>query len=79
MIIKILGTGCPRCVKLEKNTKEALKQLDLQAEVVKVTAVQEMLSYGIMSSPALVINEKVVMYGQNPSIEEIIKLINDNK
>ncbi len=79
MIIKILGTDCPRCVKLEKSTKEALKKLGLLADVVKVTEVQDMLSYGIMSSPALVIDEKVVMYGQNPSIEEIIKLINYNK
>lgn len=79
MIIKILGTGCPRCKKLENSTKEALNQLGLQAEVVKVTDIQNMLSYGIMSLPGLVINEKVVMYGQNPSVKEIIKLIADNK
>ena len=79
MIIKILGTGCAGCTRLENSTKEALKQLGLQADVVKVTDVQAILSYGIMSSPALVIDEKVVMYGRNPSVDEIIKLIKDNK
>ena len=79
MIIKIMGTGCSSCTRLENNTKEALSKLGLHAEVIKITDVQEILSYGIMSSPALVIDEKVVMYGRNPSVEEIIKLINDNK
>ncbi len=79
MIVKILGTGCSKCTRLENNVKEALKIVGLDAKVLKVTDIQEILSYGIMSSPALVINDKVVMYGQNPSIEEIIKLINDNK
>lgn len=79
MIFKILGTGCAGCTRLENNTKEALKQLGLQADVIKVTDIQAILSYGIMSSPALVIDEKVVMYGRNPSVDEIIKLIKDNK
>lgn len=79
MIIKILGAGCAGCTRLENSTKEALKQLELQADVIKVTDIQAILSYGIMSSPALVIDEKVVMYGRNPSVDEIIKLIKDNK
>ena len=79
MIIKILGTGCAGCTRLENSTKEALRQLGLQADVIKVTDIQAILSYGIMSSPALVIDEKVVMYGRNPSVDEIIKLIKDNK
>jgi len=79
VIIKILGAGCAGCARLENNTKEALRQLGLQADVIKVTDIQTILSYGIMSSPALVIDEKVVMYGRNPSVDEIIKLIKDNK
>jgi small redox-active disulfide protein 2 len=79
MIIKILGTGCSRCTKLENNTKEALKQLGLLAEIIKVTDVQEIISYGVISSPALIIDNKLVMYGKTPSVEEIIKLINANK
>lgn len=79
MIIKILGTCCAGCVRLETNTKEALKRLGLDAQVVKISDIQDILSYGIMSLPALVIDEKVVMYGQNPSIETIMKLMTENK
>ncbi len=79
MIIKILGTGCSGCIKLEHKTKDALKKLGLDAEVIKVSDMKDILSYGVMGLPALVINETVVMYGQNPSVEEIIQLINDNK
>ena len=61
MIIKILGAGCSSCTQLEKNTKEVLKQLGLDAQVVKVSDIQDILSYSIMSFPALVIDEKIVI------------------
>ena len=78
MTIKILGTGCPNCKQLEKNTNEALRQLNINAEVIKITEIQDIMSYGIMSTPALIINEKVVTYGVIPSVEDIKKLLTKN-
>lgn len=78
MIIKILGAGCTSCTRLETHTKEALERLKLDAQVIKVSDIQEILTYGVMSFPALVIDEKVVMYGHNPSVEELMKLIMEN-
>jgi len=75
MRIKILGTGCPNCKILEKNTKEAIEELNLKAEVEKVTDITEIMEYGIMSTPALVVDEKVVSYGKVLSSEEIKKLL----
>ncbi len=78
MIIKILGTGCPSCKKLEANTREALKQLDQDDEVVKITDISEIMSYGVMSLPALVADEKVLSYGAVPAVEAIKDMINKN-
>jgi len=75
MKIKILGTGCPSCIRLEENTKRALEDLNKEVEVEKVTDIAEIMSYGIMSIPALVFNEKVVSYGKVLSPEEIKRLI----
>lgn len=78
MAIKILGTGCPSCKKLEKNTAEALKQLNRKDEIVKITDISEMMSYGVMSLPALVADNKVLSYGSVPTVEAIKDLINKN-
>lgn len=78
MTIKILGMGCSNCKQLEKNTIEALRQLNIKAEVVKITEISEIMNYGIMSTPALVINEKVATYGVIPSVEDIKKLLPKN-
>jgi len=75
MVIKILGTGCPSCQKLERNTREAVCQMKLEAEVVKVTDLEKMMSYGLMSFPGLVVDEKLVSYGSIPSVEDIKKLL----
>jgi small redox-active disulfide protein 2 len=75
MNIKILGTGCPNCLRLEQNTKQALEELNLDATVEKVTEIQEIMSYGIMSTPALVIGSEVVAYGRILEVEEIKKLL----
>jgi len=72
MNIKILGTGCPNCIRLEKNVIKALKMLEIEASIEKVTEISDILSYGVMSTPALVVNEKVLFYGRVPS-SEIIK------
>ena len=75
MKIKILGSGCPNCKVLEKNTKEAVEDLKLKAEIEKVTDISKIMEYGVMSTPALVIDEKVVSYGKVLSSEEIKKLL----
>ena len=75
MQIKILGTGCPNCKILEKNTQDAVKELKLKAEIEKVTDIAKIMEYGVMSTPALIINEKVVSYGKVLSSEEIKKLL----
>ncbi|HML19458.1 MAG TPA: thioredoxin family protein [Candidatus Dependentiae bacterium] len=77
MVIKILGAGCSSCAQLEKNTKEALKRLGSEAQVIKISDIQDILAYSVMSFPALVIDENVVLYGQNPTVEELMQLIRD--
>ena len=79
MIIKILGSGCKNCLNLAENTKTALKETGLTADVVKVEDFQEIMKYGVMSTPALVIDEKVVSYGKVLKPAEIQKLLNQSK
>lgn len=71
LIIKILGSGCPNCKKLEALTRQAVAQLSIEADVVKVTDYADIMAYNIMSTPGLVINEKVVSSGRIPSPAEI--------
>ena len=71
MIIKILGTGCPNCQKLEANVKQALAELKMEANIEKVTEIADILNYGVMSTPALVVNEKVAVSGRIPDVSEI--------
>lgn len=78
-MIKILGMGCPSCAALEKNVKEALKQLNRTDEVVKINDIKEIMGYGIMSVPALVVDEKVLSYGTALSVDEVKDLLNGNK
>lgn len=79
MIIKILGSGCKNCITLNQNTEIALKEMGLEAEIVKVTSFQEIMAYGVMSTPALVIDEKVVSYGKVLKPKDIVKLIDNLK
>jgi small redox-active disulfide protein 2 len=79
MIIKILGMGCARCHKLEENTKKAAEDLGIEVEILKVDEIQEIMQYGVMNMPALVIDEKVAVSGRVPDTEEIKKLIEQNK
>jgi len=69
--VKILGTGCPNCQKLEAVTRRALDREGVEAEVEKVTEMADIMSYGILATPGLVINDKVVSYGRIPSETEI--------
>ena len=75
MEIKILGSGCPKCKTLEKMTRDAVTKLGLEAEISKVQDIMDIMAYGVMSTPALVINEKVVLKGRLPSVDEIEKLL----
>jgi len=67
MIIKILGSGCPNCQRLEQLVKEVLAEMKTDASVEKVQDIKSIMGYGVMSTPALVIDEKVKMFGKVPS------------
>lgn len=75
MEIKVLGTGCPKCKALEKATREAVAETGVNAQVTKVEDIVEIMNYGVMTTPAIVIDDKVVMKGRVPSVEEIKSLI----
>lgn len=77
MNIKVLGTGCSRCHNLEKEVINALAELDVAANVEMVKDIQQIMSYKIMSTPGLVINEKVKVSGRVPKREEIKKYIQE--
>ena len=75
MKIEVLGTGCPKCMSVEQNVKKALEELSVQADVQKVTDIQQIIQRGVMSTPALVIDGKVVLQGKNPSVDQLKHLI----
>ncbi|MDQ1266822.1 MAG: hypothetical protein QG635_1975 [Bacteroidota bacterium] len=77
MHIKILGTGCAKCQKLESSVKELVKKQGIDAIITKVTDIQEIMSFGIMMTPGLVINEKVVSSGSIPKESQILSWINE--
>ena len=71
MEIKILGTGCPKCKALEKLTVQVVEELGINAKVEKVEDIFEILKYGVMSTPALVVNGKIEIMGRLPNAAEI--------
>ncbi|MBU5362036.1 TM0996/MTH895 family glutaredoxin-like protein [Enterococcus raffinosus] len=75
MVIKVLGSGCKNCQTLEKNVHEALEHLGKEAEVLKVTDMIEIQKYGVMRTPGLVVDEKVVVSGRVPKAKEIQKIL----
>ena len=75
MIIKILGSGCKKCVALGENAKTAAQAAAIDAKIEKVTDIVAIASYGIMSTPGLVIHEKVVSSGRVLSASEIVTLL----
>ncbi len=77
MEIRILGSGCPRCQELEKRTVDVLAELNAEADVAKVTDMKEIMAYGIMATPGLVINGKVKSWGRIPSRDEIKKWVQE--
>ncbi|MHB8130707.1 MAG: thioredoxin family protein [Mobilitalea sp.] len=75
LVIKVLGSGCKNCITLADNVKKVLEQMQLEASIVKITDFGEITSYGVMSTPALVVNEKVVSYGKVLKPQEITKIL----
>lgn len=75
MDIKVLGPGCKKCNTLAEATNKAISELSIEANIEKVDDMVKILSYGVMSTPALVINEKVVVSGKVPSVSEIKEFI----
>lgn len=75
--VKILGSGCPKCNALEANTKEALEQLGMDTTIDHVKDFAKIAAYGVMSTPALVVDGKVVAYGKVLSTREIVKMLQE--
>jgi small redox-active disulfide protein 2 len=75
LTIKVLGSGCKNCVTLAENINIALKEMKLTANVVKITDIADIAAYGVMSTPAIVVNEKVVSFGKVLKPDEVVKLL----
>jgi small redox-active disulfide protein 2 len=75
MEIKVLGTGCTKCKSLEQATREAIAKTGVEANVTKVDDILEIMQYGIMSTPALIVDGEIVVKGRVPSVDEISKLL----
>ncbi len=78
MTVKILGTGCKKCLTLESKVRELVRQNNLDAVIEKITDLQEIVNYGIMMTPGLVINEKVKSYGVIPKDDQLINWLREN-
>jgi small redox-active disulfide protein 2 len=75
MEIKILGSGCAKCKKLEQATRDAVNELNLGANVEKVEDMMEIMRYGIAMTPAMVVDGRIVLKGRTATVEEIKKLL----
>jgi small redox-active disulfide protein 2 len=75
MEIKVLGTGCAKCKALEKATREAVAQIGVNATITKVEDIVEIMKYNVMTTPALVVDGKIVVKGKVPSVDEIKKFL----
>ena len=75
MEIKVLGTGCPKCKSLEKAIREIVAQNNIDATITKVEDIMEIMNYNVMTTPALVVDGKIVVKGRVPSNEELKELL----
>ena len=75
MEIKILGTGCPKCKTLEKLTREVVAETGIETNISKVEDIMQIMNYGVVATPALVVDEKVVIKGRVPSANEIKQIL----
>lgn len=76
--VKVLGTGCKKCQNLENKVRELVASYNIDATVEKVTDIQEMVNYGIMMTPGLIINEKVKSFGIIPKDDQILTWLREN-
>jgi small redox-active disulfide protein 2 len=79
MNIKILGTGCSKCKTLEKLTRDTVTEMGLSANIEKVEDIMKIINYGVMSTPALVVDEKIILSGRVPSSAELKDILTKNK
>jgi small redox-active disulfide protein 2 len=79
MNIKVLGTGCPKCKALEQITRNALAEMGISAEIEKVEDIVKIINYGVMQTPALVIDEKIALSGRVPSLTEVKEVLTKNQ
>jgi small redox-active disulfide protein 2 len=75
MVIKILGGGCKKCIKLEQNAQEAVEKLGIDATIEKITSMKDIMGYGVMSTPALVVDDVVKASGQVLSAKQIMRIL----
>ncbi|MCM8791672.1 MAG: thioredoxin family protein [Candidatus Omnitrophica bacterium] len=75
MKIEIVGPGCPRCIATEKNVQEAVKQLGIQVEIIKVTNMVEFAKKGVMFTPAVIVDGEVKISGKIPTVDEVKKIL----
>jgi len=74
-IIKILGTGCPKCKTTTSLVEEVVKENNIDAEIIKVEDIMEIMEYNVLSTPVLVIDEQITIKGRVPSKNEIVELL----
>ena len=72
--IQILGTGCPKCKTLMANAEAAVKALGIEAQIEKVAKIQDIMKFGVMMTPALVVDGQVKVAGRVPSVDDLIKM-----
>ncbi|MCL4078123.1 thioredoxin family protein [Coriobacteriia bacterium Es71-Z0120] len=75
MVIKVLGSGCMNCQRLEAAAREAAARLGIDAQVEKVTDFADIMAYGVMTTPALVVDEQVKLAGRVPSVDDLVKIL----
>ncbi len=75
MKIQIFGTGCPKCQQLEKNVKIAIEESGVDAEIEKITEINEIIKFGVMMTPALAVDGDLKFVGKLPSIKEIKEIL----
>jgi small redox-active disulfide protein 2 len=73
--IQILGTGCPKCKKLAENAEAAAKELGIEYQIEKVTKINDIMTFGVMATPALVVDGKLIVAGKVPSIEQLKEIL----
>ena len=73
--LQVLGTGCPKCNKLAESAETAAKELGVEYDLVKITDIKEIMNFGVMMTPALVVNGEVKVVGKVPEVAELKKLM----